>query len=344
MPLNKEILRKNKQSLIVLLSLITLSFGIFLGYFIGEYVQKEKIKKYADSIKNIREETDNKFINPLIGSFASPSTDIGIYSEARKKVSTYFSKELKNGELEDFSFYFKDLNTPFWFGINEQKNFIPASLYKLPIAIAAYKQAEVEGETFLRKTVIYTQEVDAFNDKNPANETTQLTIGNTYSIEDLVSLTLKESDNGAKNLLINSIDQKYIIDLFALLKIDIQNENGYVISSRNYAHFLRILYNASYLSSQHSERVLSMLVLSDFKEGLIAGVPRYIQVAHKFGTYAIQENGITYSVLHDCGIVYHEENPYTVCIMTKGKNISYLRSIIGNVSRIVYETQDSRGE
>jgi beta-lactamase class A len=280
----------------------------------------------------------------LIGSFSAPSTDIGIYSDAKKKVSDYLVKEVKKGELEDFSFYFKDLNTPFWFGINEQANFIPASLYKLPIAIATYKQAEVEGEAYLHKLVVYTQEIDAFNKRNPGNETTRLSVGSSYSIEDLVHLMLKESDNGAKNLLISSINQKYIIDLFVLLNINIQNEQGYVISSRNYANFLRILYNASYINSQHSARILAMLVQSDFKDGLVAGVPRHIQVAHKFGTYAIQENGTKYSVLHDCGIVYHEENPYTVCLMTRGENIDYLYSIIGNVSKILYETQDSRGE
>lgn len=344
MLLNKDTFIKNKHTIAVVLSLVTLILGVLLGYFTGEHVQKEKIRKYADSIKNIREETGNKYINPLIGSFSAPSTDIGIYSDAKKKVSDYLVKEVKKGELEDFSFYFKDLNTPFWFGINEQANFIPASLYKLPIAIATYKQAEVEGEAYLHKLVVYTQEIDAFNKRNPGNETTRLSVGSSYSIEDLVHLMLKESDNGAKNLLISSINQKYIIDLFVLLNINIQNEQGYVISSRNYANFLRILYNASYINSQHSARILAMLVQSDFKDGLVAGVPRHIQVAHKFGTYAIQENGTKYSVLHDCGIVYHEENPYTVCLMTRGENIDYLYSIIGNVSKILYETQDSRGE
>jgi beta-lactamase class A len=341
MLLNKDTLRKNKQVLAVVLSLITLSLAIFFGYIIGDYSKSEKVKKYVDSIKNIREETDSRFISPLIGSASSPSTDIGIYSNAKKTVSAYLTKELKNGELEDFSFYFKDLNTPFWFGINEQASFVPASLYKLPVAIAVYKQAEVEGDAFLRKTVLYTQEIDAINQENPENEAARLSIGSSYTVEDLVNIMLKESDNGAKNLLISAINQKHIVDLFSLLNISIGNQDGYVISSMNYAHFLRVLYNASYLSPQHSESILAALVLSDFKDGLVAGVPRNIQVAHKFGTYPLEENNMTYFVLHDCGIVYHAENPYVVCLMTKGKNIDHLYSIIGNVSKILYETQNS---
>jgi hypothetical protein len=341
MLLNKDIFRKNKKALTVVLSIIAISLGILLGYFIGDYTRSAKVKEYVNSINSIREKSDGNLTNPLVGSISAPSTDIGVYSNIKKSIDSYLEKEIKNGELEDFSFYFKDINTPFWFGINENTSFVPASLYKLPIAIAVYKQAEAEGATFLRKTVIYTREIDALNKMNPRNESTRLSVGSGYSVEALVNIMLKESDNGAKNLLFNTLNQKYIIDLFSLLNIGIQNDGEYVVSSMNYASFLRVLYNASYLSSQHSENILGALVLSDFKAGLITGVPRNIQVAHKYGTYLVEENNVTYSALHDCGIVYHAENPYVICIMTKGKNIDYLYSIIGKVSKMVYEAQDS---
>jgi hypothetical protein len=199
----------------------------------------------------------------------------------------------------------------------------------------------MEGLSFLQSTVIYTKEIDEINKNVSGNEATRLVVGNAYRVEDLIVIMLKESDNGAKNLLISVLNNKYIIDLFTLLNISIKNEHGYVISSRNYAHFLRVLYNASYINTEHSEHVLSLLVISNFKDGLVAGVPRNIEVSHKFGTYAVTENGVSYAVLHDCGIVYHSENPYVICFMTKGKNIDYLYSIIANVSRMVYEAQNS---
>lgn len=336
---------KFKKNIKIIIGIGFLLIGIlflFLGILIGDYLQSKKFRNYANSIKNIRESsTENKFISPLIGSVSDPSTDIGIYIDIKERVSTYLNTEEKNGELSDFSFYFKDINTPFWFGVNEQANFVPASLYKLPIAIAVYKQSEIERNDFLKKTIVYSEDIDSINRKISGNDETRLIVGNAYSVEDLTKIMLKESDNGAKNLLVSVLDKKYIVDLFSLLDIALQNDQGYIISSRNYAHFLRVLYNASYLDVDHSEYLLSLLVSSDFKDGLVAGVPRNVQVAHKYGTYTIEEGGVTYSVLHDCGIVYHTENPYILCFMTKGKNIKYLFSIISNVSKMVYEEQDS---
>lgn len=334
-------LKINKRHILLLGIAATASISTFLGILIGNHQQEKNFIKYAESIRNVRENTDNKFVSPLIGSTSAPATDIGIYTDIKDQVATYLKKEEDKGELEDFSFYFKDLNTPFWFGVNEQASFTPASLYKLPIAIATYKQSEMEGGgAFLKKSVIYTQDIDTINKSISGNDGTRLVVGNSYVVEDLIKIMLKESDNGAKNLLISVLDKKYITELFSLLDISMQNNQGYDVSSRNYALFLRVLYNASYLYVAHSEYLLSLLTTSDFKEGLIAGVPGDVQVAHKFGTYTTTERGETYTVLHDCGIVYHTDRPYIICFMTKGKSIKYLFSIITEVSRMVFDEQN----
>ena len=40
--------------------------------------------------------------------------------------------------------------------------------------------------------------------------------------------------------------------------------------------------------------------------------------------------------LHDCGIVYHPQNPYIICIMTKGGDINSEKLQIQKISKAVY--------
>ena len=109
-----------------------------------------------------------------------------------------------------------------------------------------------------------------------------------------------------------------------------------MLSAENYASFFRVLFNASYLSRSLSEKALSLLAQSDFKDGLVAGVPPGIKVAHKFGFRITGING-EIKQLHDCGIIYYPRHPYLLCIMTSGKSYEYLDDAIKELSRVVYQ-------
>ena len=99
------------------------------------------------------------------------------------------------------------------------------------------------------------------------------------------------------------------------------------------------MFNASYLSRESSERGLAYLAHSDFQNGLVAGVPQGITVAHKFGE-RVSANGA--KQLHDCGIVYYPTRPYLLCVMTRGDDFSKLTEVIQSVSRIVYQSVDEQ--
>jgi beta-lactamase class A len=174
-----------------------------------------------------------------------------------------------------------------------------------------------------------------------------LEIGKAYSVEDLVSIMLMNSDNGAKNLLLTLTDRNYIKQLFSIVSlVNPETTKALTISSREYALFFRVLYGSSYLNEEHSERILSLLSQSTFKDGLVAGLPEGTPVAHKFGTYEFDEtiDGKVRSAqqLHDCGVVYHKENPYIFCLMTKGKDTNTLFKVISHVSKLVYDYQDTK--
>ena len=328
-------------------SVIIASIAIFFflaGFFAGDWFKQQQIISFVSSFETIRENGDNySYINPLIGTVSAPATNVGIYSDLQKTLKSYIGKEENNKDLYNISFYFRDLASPMWFGVNEDVSFFPASLFKLPVAIAAYKQEEKEPG-FLNKKLVYTKDIDDYNKSLSANADSILKIGASYSVEDLILTMIEKSDNGAKDLLLTELKKVYLVDLFRIVTgKDPFASDKYEVSSRTYAHFLRILYGASYINEEHSEYLLSLLAKTDFRDGIVAGVPKTVRVANKYGVYQ-EEDGIDGKtrhsvVLHDCGIIYHVGHPYIICIMTKGKDAETLFHVLSTISRIVYSYQ-----
>jgi beta-lactamase class A len=317
------------------------------GYFFGVYQQQSRYSKFLKSFRNIREGSGTHiFINPLIGNVSAPATDVGLYVDIKDEVSSYLKTQKFKGDLYDYSYYFRDMNTGLWYGENDATSFFPASLFKLPIAIATYKQIE-KNPSLQTKLAVYTQEISDINTSASLNSESLLVVGKKYSVEELVSMMILESDNGAKNLLLSIIDVSYLNKIFEIISsVDHKDIKAYEISSRKYALFLRMLYGSSYLNEDHSELLLNMLSRSDFKDGLVAGVPSNIPVAHKYGVYEVDEiiNGKLRRTqqLHDCGIIYHFKDPYIFCFMTKGKDNKSLLEIISHVSKLVYDNQNNK--
>ena len=113
-----------------------------------------------------------------------------------------------------------------------------------------------------------------------------------------------------------------------------EEADGQFQSAYKVASPFRILYNATYLGQDLSELALEFLAQSEFRSGLVAGVPAGIVVAHKFGEKADAASGQVQ--LHDCGIVYHPANPYLLCVMSRGPDFESLDDLIADVSRTVY--------
>jgi beta-lactamase class A len=205
--------------------------------------------------------------------------------------------------------------------------------------VAYLKQSE-KDPSILTKEFVYQPDLKAGLEKIPFDDPSNLVVGGTYSVDELIKKMIIDSDNGAKNLLLSNLDTKYLLQIYSELNLKTPDlENSYQISPKAYSLFIRILYNATYLSAANSEKALSILSKATFKDGLVAGVPAGTVVAHKYGEYADTTNyNINFVELHDCGIVYTPQNPYLLCVMTRGKDIKNLQNEIGAISKIVYDT------
>ena len=113
--------------------------------------------------------------------------------------------------------------------------------------------------------------------------------------------------------------------------------DSYSISPKQYSTILRVLYNATYLSRDYSEKALQIMSHAQYNQGLLAGVPASTTVAQKFGESVDGSDPSTPEItLSNCGIVYYPAHPYILCVMTKGKNIDDLAHTIAAVSNLTW--------
>ena len=319
--------------------LFVFCFGLLVGFAIEWRIDAAREAEAVFGFQKIHPFNNHfKFINPLLG-FDSSEKKHGAYSPLENKLQTYIGDPQVSGRAADISVYFRNLENGDWVGVNEDTEYDPASLLKVPIMIYYLKLAESDPSV-LSRTYAYTASDLANLKLAPGNElSTRLVENKFYTVEELIIEMIMRSDNIAKYLLILNSNQKDLNDIYGELGVLIHKEgNTYVISARTYSLFFRTLYNATFLNQGMSEEALKILSKAEFKDGLVAGVPSDINVAHKFGQYATVRNGKVTSVeAHDCGIIYHIKSPYLLCVMTRGNDTKQLEEIIQQISRLTYD-------
>ncbi len=317
------------------------SISLICGFLIGSHVEIIKYDKYFDSLRPKRIlNNEYNLIAPLVGIESNSASEIGLFNGLEKDVKKY----LKNNEnkVSDYSIYFRDLNSASWIGFNEDKGFLPASLLKIAVAITVLKQKE-EDNNFANTKKLYTQKLADIEKELPYLAQSELKIGEYYDIDFLLEKMIIDSDNGAKDMLFDMVDKDKFKELFMLIGVSQPTEVlKYELSAKDYSFFLRVLYGATYLGAENSQKLLNILTKVKFDDGLVKGVPEYIKVANKFGTFTtVDEKGNQDMVeLHDCGIIYHQSHPYILCIMTKGKEPEKLMEFISGVSAVVYKSAE----
>lgn len=281
-----------------------------------------------------------QFINPLMGVDYIRKDVFTEYKPLQKALKNYIDHRVSVNLAQTVSVYFRDLNSGHWTGVNEDQTFAPASMLKVVLMMAYLRNAEVDS-TMLSHKLLYTGSANA-NDPEYYKSSHSLEVGKFYTVDELISSMILYSDNNAMNLLNQHIDMKYLTAIYNNLNLptpDSPSDTDFM-SASSYARIFRVLYSSTYFSRYISEKALSLLSHTDFRVGLVAGVPSDTKVSHKFGERTILDPvdfHPLFNELHDCGIVYYAKNPYFLCVMTKGHDFKDLQATIADISKLTYD-------
>lgn len=242
--------------------------------------------------------------------FAQDRNDIIInFTDLRKELRALVSQQ------KDFKvgMYFEYLPSGVSIGVNEKDQFISASLIKVPFIMGIEKLIETNK---LKSSDIITLKEE---DLDPHFGTLwKRGVGATLTVDEAMRLALAESDNTAALSLDHFSPTDPIREVYDALDIPVDwSGDQPVVSPKNYSSVFRCLYLSCFLEYVGSERILNLLTQSIFHEGLPAGVPGSIPVAHKVGMYDSADSAKR--VRLDCGIVYVPKRPYILCVLGESK-------------------------
>lgn len=302
-------------------------------------VNKTSLKKEVTPVNagecsyNIKRLLGYEYIKPL--EYAEPENESALYNSFKTKVDALVAEKKKSGLLNNASIYLRDFKKGNWMSFQGKVPFHPGSLIKVPILIS-YLKFEEHRPGILNAPVTF--EAGQYIPSQSYNSK-QIEVGKTYTIKELLEYMIKYSDNNATFLLKKNLDVaqfKKTYDNVGLAVPNIMNVN-YSLSAEDFSVFLKVLFNAGYLSIANSEYALKLLTECDFKEGFVKGLPAGTPVAHKFGEWG--DGGMNHE-LHESGIIYIDGEAFLLTVMTSGNSIPELAKTIQEISALFDQELD----
>ena len=293
-----------------------------------------------------------KFIDPLLACDIGTEDAFPEFAPIKQSLQTLINQEESKDTVESISVYVRSMRGARWFEINGDQIYAPASLLKVFIMMAYYKEAEdvsavkdVTQSDVLQRQVVFQGSPNPAVDDTPGEVIPHLISGQTYSINEVINQMIIYSDNDALTTLLDNFDPQTLADLKEIFfdlnipsPLNVSESTLNFMPVTDYAMVFRVLFGATYLSRTSSEQALKLMSQAHYADGLVAGVPQGTVVAHKFGDTTVPNaDSSSTDELHDCGIVYYPNHPYLLCVMTKGSNFADLQKSIQDISQLAYK-------
>jgi beta-lactamase class A len=237
------------------------------------------------------------------------------------------------------------------FGSNADAPFPPASTFKVAVMAEVLHQAEggllalderipvINSFTSAADGKPYS--VDREDDADPA---LYAKIGDAERLGELVRRMIVRSSNLATNILIERIGVGRIDALLTESGIEgisvvrgVFDRRAHALgmdnrtSARGLAALMMQLAEGRLVSAAASREMVGILLGQEFNEGIPAGLPKAVRVAHKTGW----DDGL----YHDAGIIFAENRrPYALAVLTRGlADQDQAHACVAEISRLVFE-------
>lgn len=205
-----------------------------------------------------------------------------------------------------------DLVTGETAGQDAKEMFPAASTIKLPLAL--YIMDEVaQGRARLDEPIPYQ---DSDWQDGAGYLVSELSPGDTMTIQELMETMIRHSDNVAKNMLMRRFDED---GLFAWIRaqggqVELRDDgDGGLIytNAETLARMMRLLYSdQAFRNPAMRQQLLTYLQTTVYEDRVAAGVPDGVKVAHKIGNLP--------DVVNDIALVWAPHGPFIVAALSEG--------------------------
>lgn len=311
-------MNKFKYPLIIIVIIVI----CLLSYYLLIKKSTNRFSIEADNGANLYKETDK-------AELVSEDIIVTHNDDENKKVVEDINKVIDSQSYGKCGVYVKNLQTGEEIKINEDKEFYPASIYKVPLSILILKDVD-DGKISLDDEYTVNYSHIAYDFDPLASQ-----VSNIVSVRYLLELLIKNSDNTAQKLLVNEVIGSYekynerIND-----ELDIDGFQGdfetLSVTPQQVGKLFENIHNQEYLSSKSNDYLVDLLsnTSSNFDDRIVAGIPDDIQTAHKIGQLD--------DIYQDAGIVFGD-NDYVVILLNE-KIMSYelASEKVSKISNIIW--------
>jgi beta-lactamase class A len=249
----------------------------------------------------------------------------------------------------DVAVYFKTLDGKAQWSVRADDVFHAASTMKIPVMIELFHQAQ-EEKIKLTDTLLVRNEFHSIVDGSPyvlnAADDSEGELykaeGQKRTLRELCELMITVSSNLATNLLIEKLGVENIRAQVHQLGADGMNvlrgvednkafQKGLnnTTTARGLAILLQALADGKAVDTASANEMVAILEWQKFNEGIPAGLPKGIPVAHKTGDIT--------KINHDAAIVF-AKRPFILVILVRGMAEKIDSSaLIANIGKTLYE-------
>ncbi len=317
--------------------LLTILFAGSLLYYRELHPVKviEKIESENNNDIHVIRSTKYKYIRPVI--LADHLNEDNGFDNIRSELNNYINSEKNIGTLKSASVYVREFEKGKWFSINPTEQFSPGSMMKIATLLTYLKDSEHNPELLSKRIQFKAQFSEMPVQKILSGH---LTTSKYYTVKELLEAMIIDSDNDATALLSQSMNANIYFDLLKSLDLSIPNkeQTDYPLTTIECSRLIRVIFNSSFLETKNSEYAMSLLTKSKFKDGLAKVLPDGVMIAHKFGEKSFPSE----QQLHETAIIYSNNKPYLLTVMTKGEDQEKLKIVLNSISQKVYSYMATR--
>lgn len=275
-----------------------------LGMFAGTYLTEKRNSLISGTVEGLTNTTKN-----------TDFVDINAQFEGLKEEITQYRGT--------YSLYVKDLDTMRVYSHNSSQRFYGASLYKLLVATATLRKVD-QKELDLSYVYMYEGEDRAWG----TGSIQQYPKDTRFTLEFLLDLLLRESDNTAQNIIVDLIGKGYVSSVFKEIMGSYSDFSGSnITNTKEVSLFLERIYLTNILRSK--DMFFNIMKKTSFDNRIDAGLRKDLSFSHKIGSWG------TTGSWHDCGIVFGQTKEVIVCLMSKDTNFEDFSEVANSVGKFI---------